>query len=357
MIYLDYAAGSPLTVGVAGLLDSMGGNASSVHDYGFKSRLAIEEARMAVAYLLGADTQQIVFTSGGTEANHLALNGREVVAFSSASHSSVLSAGSKAPIAISLPVGAECLTQPEGVLSAARSADIVSLIHMNNETGAIEPVMHLAEMIKALYPNTLIHVDAVQSFGKLSLQWVYHSKVDFLSVSGHKIGALPGVGALYVKNPDTLIPIFPGSQEMGQRAGTENVLGIVSLGAACGQQWAGARNYLELKQVYMAELTKLGAEANAPFDNASPVLSVRFPNIDAEILLQELDYAGIAASAGSACAARNKEPSHVLTAMGLTPEQAASTIRLSFGPGSVESDIPTVIQALKEGLEIAKDYR
>ena len=351
-VYLDYNATAPVRPAVAEAMTAalaLGGNASSVHSFGRAARQMIEEARAAVAALAGADPSDLVFTSGGTEANNLALKGlpgARVLA-SAGEHASVLQA---VPGAGFLPLGADGrvdLAALEEQLSKAVAEHegplLLSVQWANNETGVIQPVAEIARLARS--QGALFHCDAVQAAGKLPLEMAA-SGIDFLSLSAHKLGGPQGVGALAMAPGRHLMPLIQGGgQERSHRAGTENLPGIAGFGAAAREAAADLDDQeplAALRDGLEADLT-----ARAPglriFGAEVPRLAntscFAVAGLSAETQVMALDLAGVAVSAGSACSSGKLEPSHVLRAMGASAEEAGSAIRVSLGWNSKPEDL------------------
>ena len=321
------------------------GNASSIHQQGQQARAAVERARESVAGLIGCRAAEVVFTSGGTESDNLALFGTlapgDHLIASSMEHSAVMQAAEALAgrgVEVSfLPATGQGLVEPSALEAALRpNTRLVSVMLANNETGVIQPVRELAELSHAA--GALFHSDAVQAAGKLAID-VKALGCDLLSISGHKMYAPQGVGALFVRRNVRLRPIFfGGNHERGRRAGTENVAGIVGLGRAAelartwlanGEQQALAalRDRLEqgiLAQVEEAGVNGVGAERVANTSN------LYFDHVEAEALVIALDLKGLAVSGGSACQSGSTEPSHVLRAMGLSVARARASLRISL---------------------------
>jgi cysteine desulfurase len=373
MIYLDHAATTPISPEVREamlpFLSERFGNPSSIHRAGQEVRRALDSARDAVAESLGADSSEITFTSGGTEAANLAVlgtllaaraaTGRNQIITAYAEHHCVLDAahfaGSLGFEVSVLSVDEHGFVAPEALEEAlTEKTALVSLMHANNEVGAIQPIARLAAL--AHERGALFHTDAVQSLGALPLD-VDVLGVDLLSVSAHKIYGPKGVGALYVKRGVKVDPLFHGgSQERERRPGTENAPGIVGLGEAVRQlpKWrdSSRETVAALRDAFWAQLEKdvPGVALNGPpLDEARLPgnLNVRFPKKDAETLLLALDFHGIAASAGSACASGSLTPSHVLTALGLSLTDARASIRFSLGKATTEAEIQKAVGVLK----------
>jgi cysteine desulfurase len=334
--YFDHAATTPVAPEV---LDAMlpwlredFGNAHSLHHWGRKAEAAVEEARAQVAELVGADDPaEIVFTSGATEANNLVLLNFSNLAISPFEHSAV-----REP---ALEAGAEIIANDGWDLTSPPSSAFVSVMAVNNETGAVLSV-----------PGTR-HVDAVQAVGKIP--WSVDD-VDFASMSAHKIYGPKGVGALYIRGAMPLQPlIVGGDQERGQRSGTLNVPGIVGFGAAAQiareRQSEDFAHAAELRQIVLDELESLSdwRTNDAPYQSPH-ILSLSFREVEGETLVIETDAAGFGISAGAACSSRSTEPSHVLTALGLTDEWRRGTIRISFGRSNTATSALALVSFLRQ---------
>jgi cysteine desulfurase len=368
-IYLDHNATTPVDAVAAeamiNALHSLFGNASSVHYYGQQAKAAIDTARSAVGGLIGAEPAEVVFTSGGTEADNSAIRGvaealevtgRKHLITCGIEHEAVLNTfkalarrGWKTTI---LPL------DPSGILSPDRLRDaltddtaLVSIMHANNEIGTIQPVTKLASL--AHERGALFHTDAVQSAGKIPVA-VRALGVDLLAMSAHKFYGPKGVGALWVKRGIRLAPfIHGGKQERNRRAGTENVAGIVGMGVAAGEavkkmesegtRLAALRDRLENGILSSVPHTEVNGTRDARVPNTT---NISFDRIEAESLLIALDLEGIAVSTGSACSSGTLEPSHVLKAMNLSSHRAQNSIRFSLGAGNTEAQIDHVISVL-----------
>ena len=351
--YLDYNASAPLRMearaAVAGAL-SVTGNPSSVHRSGRAARRLVEDAREQVGALVGAVPSQVVFTSGGTEANNLALRGshRRALLVSAVEHVSVLEA---APEAARIPVDAEGIVDPgalDGLLAEAETPALVSVMLANNETGVIQPVAEICRI--AHRHGALFHCDAVQGAGKLAIDFAALG-ADMMSLSAHKIGGPRGVGALIVAEPVDLAALNAGGgQERGRRGGTENVAGIAGFGAAA-QAAAGlgeVANIAVLRGRLEGEALARNPGARI-FGGAAPRLAntvnIGIRGHPAETQIMALDLAGIAVSAGSACSSGKVAPSHVLRAMGVGEEWAVCAIRVSLGYRTTEADVLRFLDA------------
>ena len=376
-IYFDHAATTPVDPRV---LDAMlpffkndFGNANSAHQLGRTSKVAIEDARELIAHKLGAEPSEIIFTSGGTESDNAILKG-------------VVAATRKTEI-ITSPVEHHAVIHPaealkrkgvtvtylepnsDGVITAEQVADsisdktaIVSLMHVNNEIGSINPIKDIADVCQE--KKVPFHTDAVQSVGKLPVN-VKDLGVDSLSLSAHKIYGPKGVGVLYVKNGTPWIPwLQGGSQERRRRGGTTNVTGIVGLAKAldvCMEEMDNHQKHFEhLRKVTIRELDKKFSgkyQINGPAEGGAPhILNIGFKTesdkgLDGEMLLLNLDIDGICVSNGSACTSGAMEPSHVLKGIGVPDAVANSSIRISFGKSNTEEQIYYFIEKLDSILE------
>lgn len=362
--YLDHNATAPLRPEVRGAMQDafdLVGNPSSVHAEGRAARAAIEEARGKVAALVGAQSEDVVFTSGGTEANALALaapegGGAWTAFFSAIEHPSVLSGGRFSQEARALlPVTADGVvdlkdlarTLQEDVAEGTRP--FVSLMAANNETGALQPVSEVANLVHAA--GGVLHTDAVQMAGRLPID-SNALGADFLALSAHKIGGPKGVGALVLRQGAGVRPLMTGGgQEGRRRPGTENVPGIIGFGVAADLAAAEVLRMDELAR--RRDMLEEGVRAIAPdsvvFAETVPRLpnttSVAVPGLKAETLVIGLDLAGVSISAGSACSSGKVESSHVLAAMGAAPEVARAAIRVSLGFGNSDNDIQSFLVA------------
>lgn len=348
------------------------GNPSSVHSAGRQARQALEKARAAVSALIGADPSEIVFTSGGTESNALALSGvltahndrGDHIITTKTEHSSILRVcrhleSSGIPVTY-LPVDSDGLVDPESIRQAMdRRTILISIAWANSETGVIQPIREIAQI--ARQNNILFHTDAVQAVGKIPVD-VQAVGVDLFSLSAHKFHGLKGAGALYVRKGVSIHPLLHGGgQEGGLRSGTENVPGIVGMGIAAGI----ARRELEHSPPRQQELSDtLCQEIQQEFPwvriNGHPLqrlpntLNLCFQNIRGEEMVAFLDKEGICVSTGSACGEHEPEPSHVLLAMGLTEEQARSSVRFSLGRDTADDDVCKTVAAV---MKVVRRYR
>jgi len=350
-VYLDYNATAPIRPAVISAMAealAVPGNPSSVHSFGRAARAQVEGARERVAELVGARPDQIVFTSGGTEANNLAIAGvgRYRVLASAIEHDSVL----KAAVVEAIPVrpdGVVDLGALEELLIRDSAPALVSIMLANNETGVVQPIGDAVRLAHAR--SALVHCDAVQATGKIAVDFTALG-VDLMSLSAHKFGGPPGVGALVVGDDVAVRAVQRGgAQERGRRAGTENLPAIVGFGIAAGAARAELQAAARLAAWRDAMEARVSAVAPAAivFGREAPRLPntscIALPGLSSELQVMALDLAGIAVSAGSACSSGKLQPSHVLRAMGADPMTAASAIRVSLGWQTEADDIDRFI--------------
>lgn len=378
-VYLDNNATTPVLPEV---LDAMRpyyaehfGNASSIHHHGQETRAAVERARESVAALLGCRPVEVVFTSGGTEADNLAIFGLvrpgEHVITSTIEHHAVLNSckhlAEKGIEITFLPVDGRGLVDPDDLRRALRSnTRLVTIMFANNETGVIQPTEEIGKICAEA--DVYFHADAVQAASKIPIR-VKEIGCDLLSISGHKFHAPQGVGVLYVRKGTTIEPLFyGGSHERSRRAGTENVPAIVGLGKAAelaakglangeDRAMAALRDHLEHAILGSVESAGVnGADANGKIAPRVPnTTNIYFDYIEGEALVIALDLKGLAVSTGAACSSGAIEPSHVLTAMGLRPDRARASIRFSLGKQNTAEDVdfaaelvPAAVERLRE---------
>ncbi|WP_395096894.1 cysteine desulfurase family protein [Bacillus amyloliquefaciens] len=368
-IYLDHAATSPMDERV---LEEMKphffgsfGNPSSIHSFGRESRKWVDEARADIAREISAKEQEIIFTSGGTEADNLAIFGTAAARKNEGKHIITTAIEHHAVLH-----GCEKLEEdgfevtylipgPSGRISANQVKEalrddtiLVTVMYGNNEVGTIQPIDEIGELLSG--HQAYFHTDAVQAFGYMPID-VKKSRIDMLSVSGHKLNGPKGTGFLYVNQEVKLSPILlGGEQERKRRAGTENVPGIAGLKEAVvlsnREREEKTAKYKEFKNIIMSTLEKSGvtAEVNGDAEKCLPhILNLYFPGVPVEALLVNLDMEGVAVSSGSACTAGSVLPSHVLTAMfGSESGRLTSSIRLSFGLGNTAEQIETAAEKL-----------
>ena len=378
-VYLDNSATTAVAPEVIEamlpLLSGDFGNAQSVHSFGQRAKAAVERARRQVAALLNSAPAEIVFVSGGTEADNLALrgicsahqkHGRHIIT-TSIEHPAVLSTCEELQRngfrVTYLPVSPTGLVNVSEVSSAiADDTILISIMHANNETGTVQPIEEIAGVVASARANgnrhLHFHTDAVQSTGKISVD-VKRLGIDLLSLSGHKIHAPKGVGALFVRKGVRLGRIFfGGHQERDRRPGTENVPGIVALGraaelasanAATGPAGVGElRDYLEKQIIARCGDVRVNGDVQRRVPNIS---NLSFRGMDGESLLIALDMRGVAVSTGSACASGSLEPSHVLTALGLSRQEVRGSLRFSLSAYTTRDEIDFAVSALEETLE------
>ena len=366
-VYLDHAATTPVREEVFEAMKPFYGprfgNPSSTHRWGLEARAALDEARERVGRCLGARPDEICFTSGGTEADNLAIlgawralkaKGRTAVVTTPIEHKAILGA-----VHQTTEEGAEerlLAMSPDGVIDPASFNKLVdeqvavcSMMWVNNEIGSIQPIPELAA--KAKGRGAMVHTDAVQAFGKVTID-AQTQQFDFLTISGHKFGAPKGIGALFIRRGTHIEPLMHGgTQDRGRRPGTENVAAAVGLARAaeltlaeCEAHCARLRKLRErleagiLARIPDAVIHGRGAE------RAPHIVNISVPGTDSESLLMALDLRGIAASGGSACQSGSISPSHVLTAIGVRPDLASAAIRMSLGVLTTDQSIDRVIE-------------
>ena len=366
MIYLDHAATTPLLdcafqAMLPWLRGELCGNPSSIHAAGRSARRAVEEARECVAALIGADPEEIIFTSGGTEADNLALQGvagsewGSLFLVSEVEHPAVLHQAERLCNRHWIDTAYLTVDENGRVLpdclrwmlnSNRRASRLVSVLAANNETGAVQPLAEIGEICKEC--GVLFHTDAVQAAGHMEIR-VKELGIHALSLSAHKFGGPDGVGALYTSRQvrDLMEPmLFGGGQERGKRAGTENVAGIVGFGAAA--KWTvehmeeQREKYDGFKRLFLDIVMNGVSDAvqvNGGGEVLPNILNLTIPGVQSEALLLMLDMDGVCISAASACSSGSPKHSHVLSAMGLDEESAASSVRISFGHSNTAEEV------------------
>jgi cysteine desulfurase len=368
-IYFDHNATTPVDPAVVETLTAVlrddYGNASSVHHFGQQAKARLDDARTAVAALIGAEASELVFTSGGTEADNFAIRGvaealeptgrRHLIA-SAIEHEAVLNTlkalarrGWRTTL---LPVDARGIVDPASLEAALTDETaLVSVMHANNEIGTIQPIAELARIARSR--GTLFHTDAVQSVAKIPVN-VAALGVDLLSLSAHKFNGPKGVGALWIRRGTRITATMTGGKhERNRRAGTENVPAIAGLGAAAvrartklaaeSQRLAALRDRLERAVLASVPGTAVNG---APEPRVPNTTNISFDGVEAESLLIALDLEGIAVSTGSACSSGTLEPSHVLRAMGLPTHRTQNSIRISLGAGNTDAEIDLFVEKL-----------
>ena len=371
MIYLDNAASTAVHPEVVKEMmpyfDTQYGNPSSIHQFGRKAKNAIEKARKQVATLIGAEPNEILFTSGGTESNNTILDGvltsnsepyPEHIITSSIEHEAVLqpckefeNVGIKITY---LPVDEHGIVNPDEITNSINSHTVlVSIMFANNEVGTIQPIKEISEICKKY--QIPLHTDAVQAVGKIPIN-VKDLGVDALSISSHKINGPKGIGALFIKKGLMVTPqILGGGQENGMRSGTENVASIVGFGKACEiAKERLNRNISHFQTLHSSILSKIVKEISHVKLNGHPEkrifnnVHLTFMGVNGEDLIIKLDEHGIAASTGSACSVHTQKASHVLKAMGFNHEQITGSLRLSFGYTNTLDEIDQTVEVLKK---------
>jgi len=373
-VYFDYNATTPLASevieAVARASRDTFGNASSVHHFGQQAKAALDDARSELAALIHGDPSEIVFTSGGTEADNMAIRGaaeaieptgrRHLIA-SAIEHEAVLNTlkalarrGWRTTL---LPVDDSGIVAPDRLREAlADDTALVSIMHANNEIGTIQPIAELAQLAHAR--GALLHTDAVQSLGKIPVD-VRALGADLLSLSAHKFNGPKGAGALWIKRGTRLLPtVTGGKHERNRRAGTENVPAIVGLGVAA--RLAGGKLGAEAARVAaLRDRLEEGILGGVPGTAVNGARGSRVPNtsnisfdrVEAESLLIALDLEGVAVSTGSACSSGTLEPSHVLRAMGLPTHRTQNSLRFSLGMFSTDAEVDRVVEVLPRLVE------
>jgi cysteine desulfurase len=372
-IYLDYNSTTPVDPAVLGamlpFLAENFGNANSIHSAGQRARGAVDAARRSVATLLGAKASEIVFTCGGTEADNLAIFGivnpcdqpRKHVVTTAIEHHAVLNTAQaleKQGVDVTyVPVSSDGIVDPEDIREAIRPETVlISVMLANNELGTIQPIEEIGRI--ATEEDIYFHCDAVQAAGKLPID-VQRLGVDLLSISGHKFYAPKGVGALFVRTGTELGPLFfGGHHERDRRPGTENVPGIVGLGKAAelatDNLLADATRIAALRDRFESALFRLlpGVKVNGSVKQRVPnTCNLSFDAAGGEALVIALDLQGLMCSSGAACSSGAVEPSHVLIAIGLSPERARSSLRFSLGRPTTDHEIDEAIRIIPPVVE------
>lgn len=376
-VYLDHNATTPIAPEV---LEAMlpyfreeFGNPSSIHAFGQRAKAALYDAREEVAGAIGASPNEVLFTAGGTESDNLAIlgvlearQGRRHLITSAVEHHAVLhtmKALAKRGVPVTfLKVNRAGIVDPEELRAALTPETLlVSIMHANNETGVVQPIAELARLSHAA--GAYFHADAVQSVGKIPVD-VGELDVDLLSLSGHKIYGPKGTGALYVRRKVTMRPVFRGGgQERSRRPGTENLPGLVGLGCATrlavahqaeeAKRLQALRDRLEREVLARIPSSTVNGQGAARTPNTS---SLSFDGVEGETLMIALDLKGCAVSTGAACSSGTVEPSHVLIAMGLKPEQVQGSIRVSLGRSTTEEEVSQFVEVLSPVVESIRNH-
>jgi len=375
-IYVDYAATTPVDPRVVREMEpyftGIFGNPNSINSYGLDAHRVLEEARVKVAGLMNAEPGEVVFTGSATEANNMALKGhafyrgreRAHIAVSTVEHECVLESarwlerlGFKVTY---LPVDEYGLLDLERLKEALEEgATMVSVIHGNNEVGTVQ---RMDDIVRLCHKHgAVIHTDAVQSFGKVPLD-VKSMGVDMVTVNGHKLYGPKGVGALYIRSGVEIEPLLHGGgQEFGLRSGTQNVSGIVGFAKAVelrGEEMGEeAERLVKMRDRLIEGIQGVGGgKLNGhPEERLPNNVSFRFPYIEGEALVTQLDMEGVAASTGSACASRSGEASHVLLALGIDPVEARGSLRISLGKYNTDEDVDYILEVLPKVVKRLQD--
>ena len=374
--YFDHAATTPVSENVFKAMIPYFtyeyGNASSLYTIGRQSKKAIDESRKKVAYAIGAKPHEIYFTSCGSESDNLAIKGVAYANKSKGKH--IITSKIEHPAVLNtcrtlekqgfevtyLDVDEKGFVSVEQLANAIKPTTIlISIMFANNEIGTIQPIEIIGDL--AHKKEILFHTDSVQAIGNIKID-VNKLNIDLLSMSGHKFYAPKGIGALYVRDGVDFEKIQDGGhQERDKRAGTENVAEIVGLGEAIEEVYRDFDSYnkklIELRDFYITEIQNKIPEAKLNGDRTKRLsgnANISFPGVNAQELLLDLDEKGICASAGSACSSGSSSPSHVLTAIGLTPELAEGTLRVTFGKDNTKQDVEFLLNSLEEIIQKIK---
>jgi cysteine desulfurase len=373
MIYMDHSATSPVDIEVLNAMEpyfvDSYGNASTLYSLGREARRAMESSREKVASIIGANTDEIIFTSGGTESDNIAIKG--IVYRFRRRGNNIITSNIEHPAVDEtckylekngfevtyLPVGKDGIVNTSDLEDAISDKTIlITIMHANNEIGTIQPIREIGEIARE--NKIYFHTDAVQSVGKIPVN-VEELNVDMLSLSAHKLYGPKGIGALYIKKGVNVEPIIHGGgHEKGIRPGTENVAGIVGLGKACEI----AENNLEEEAQYLTTMRdelirRVLSEIDESYLNGHPTkrlpnnINFRFTGIEGESLVLHLDSKNIASSTGSACSSKKLEASHVLMALGLEEVQAHGSLRLTLGKENKVEDINYVVESIKDAVD------
>ena len=378
--YLDNSATTQCTKSAADLMMKLltedYGNPSALHLKGVTAENYINEARKKIAKTLKAQEKEIVFTSGGTESNNLAIIGSAMANRRSGMHmittqiehasvSNTMAYLEEQGFAVTyLPVDENGVISLDDLKNAIRPDTIlVSMMHVNNEIGAVEPVAEAGKLIKEVNPKTLFHVDAIQSYGKFKIV-PKKMNIDLLSVSGHKIHGPKGSGFLYIKDKTKIKPIlFGGGQQKGMRSGTENVPAYAGLGVAAEEIYTDFETKIEhmyeFRDYFVQEAEKIdGVMINGKRgrETAPQVISVSIRGVRAEVMLHTLEDSGIYVSAGSACSSNKPSVSHTLKSIGLAPELLDSTVRFSLSVNTTKEELDYALDTMKKVIPMLQKY-
>lgn len=377
-LYCDCSATTPILpevlVSMMPYLIDKYGNPSSIYTLGREAKIAVEDSRNIIANILGCNSKEIIFTSGGTEGDNLAIKGVAqsrgkdgLYITSKIEHPAVLNCFKELEDnghdVIYLDVTKDGIVKVEqlmNIIDTNKKINFVSIMYANNELGIVQPIDVIGDMLKRYDPNIIFHTDAVQAIGKRKIS-LKDSNIDILSASGHKFGAPKGIGFIYIKNGVELkYQNLGGGQEFGKRSGTENVANIVGISKALEVHNKMLSNLDEVAQLQEKESYLLSllsqiqdAKLNVSYtcDKITGVLNIRFKDISAQSLLLYLDDKNICISAGSACHSDSDTPSHVLKAIGLTDEEALSSVRISFDNTITNTEIEYLAKCIKNGVD------
>ena len=378
--YLDNSATTKVSENVTNLMVKVMmedyGNPSSLHMKGVEAEKYIKESKDIIAKLLKVDAKEIIYTSGGTESNNLAIIGAAMankragnrIITSAIEHPSVLATmkylEDNGFEVIYLPVDSNGVVDMEALKEAMTKETIfVSVMHVNNEIGAIEPVSEISKYIKSVNQEVVFHVDAIQSFGKLVVQ-PKKMGIDLLSVSGHKIHGPKGIGFLYASSKVKLKPIiFGGGQQKGMRSGTENVPGIAGIGLAAKEAYENFEEkiskMIELKDYFIDRVTSIEnvtVNSSKGAEGAPHIISVCFLGVRSEVMLHSLEDKEIYISSGSACSSNKPSVSATLKGIGLKPEQIDSTVRFSLSYDTTKEELDYAVDAVAGMIELLRKF-
>lgn len=374
MVYLDNAATTAMSEAALNALtevsSNMYGNPSSVYGFGRRTKKILDESRRIIANCIGAEPEEIYFTSCGTESDNWVLlkasEDKNKIITSVVEHHAVLYPAEyqqkSGKEVVFLPVDSKCLVDTTELLATLDTCPVlVSIMLQNNEVGAIQNIEKIAEIVHGNNPDSLVHTDAVQAVGHIKID-VKRMGIDLLSASAHKFNGPKGIGFLYINKKCSIAPyVIGGGQENGMRSGTENVAGIYSMAKALEDNVANMESIHAHISNLDSILRNLLAEQNIEFkingdstSRAAGILNISIPGIDGEGLLNMLDMHDICISIGSACNSKSQDRSHVLLAMGLDEERIDSSVRISIGRFNTEDDIRTLVKWVSNCYKIAK---